>query len=217
MEPEGRLYIHDLFDERDAGAVQISGNLSRAVEWMRSHCDVLVFTGDWHGYDDDEIDAEAPDPGQGTYPPHCMGRSDDPEERTGADIIEALRPSDPLVLEMGMAEEEAIRIVGEAVRGSRDVFIRKNRFDVFRGNAAVGAFLGKLRTALGEPFEIVVIGVARDVCVTQAIDGMRARGYHTVAVRDATWGLGLEAEAETLARWGEGGEVVTLSELEERV
>ena len=61
--------------------------------------------------------------------------------------------------------------------------------------------------------EIVVAGVARDVCVTQAVDGMRERGYRTVAVRDTTWGLGLEDEAATLERWARGGRVVTLEEL----
>ena len=61
--------------------------------------------------------------------------------------------------------------------------------------------------------EFVVIGVARDVCVTQAVDGMQERGYRVTAVRDATWGLGLEDEQTTLARWASGGRVVALSEL----
>ena len=59
----------------------------------------------------------------------------------------------------------------------------------------------------------MVIGVARDVCVTQAIDGMQARGHATVAVSDATWGLGLEPEVHTLDRWRTGGRIVKLSEL----
>ncbi|MCH7659762.1 MAG: hypothetical protein IH933_04000, partial [Euryarchaeota archaeon] len=35
--------------------------------------------------DDAEIDPHAPNPQAGTYPPHCMGRSDDPDERAGAE------------------------------------------------------------------------------------------------------------------------------------
>ena len=58
-----------------------------------------------------------------------------------------------------------------------------------------------------------MIGVARDVCMTQAVDGLQARGYDVTAVRDATWGLGLEPEEVTLARWAEKGRVVTLAEL----
>ena len=59
----------------------------------------------------------------------------------------------------------------------------------------------------------MVAGVARDVCVTQAVDGMIARGIPVTALRDVTWGLGLEAESATLARWAEGGRVCTLAEL----
>jgi nicotinamidase-related amidase len=44
---------------------------------------------------------------------------------------------------------------------------------------------------------------------------MQERGYRTVAVRDATWGLGLEEEDATLARWAERGRVVALRELAE--
>ncbi len=72
---------------------------------------------------------------------------------------------------------------------------------------------GPAHEAVGRALEFVVIGVARDVCVTQAVDGLQARGYAVTAVRDATWGLGLEAEAATLARWAGRGRVVTLAEL----
>ena len=70
-----------------------------------------------------------------------------------------------------------------------------------------------LGEALGRPLEFVVIGVARDVCMTQAVDGLVERGYRVTAVRDATWGLGLEPEEVTLARWADGGRVVALAEL----
>jgi hypothetical protein len=42
---------------------------------------------------------------------------------------------------------------------------------------------------------------------------MQARGYPVTALSDATWGLGLEAEAETLGRWSRRGKVITLEEL----
>ena len=58
--------------------------------------------------------------------------------------------------------------------------------------------------------------MARDVCVTQAVDGLQDRGYRVTAVRDATWGLGLEPEEATLARWAVRGGVVTLAELLDR-
>ncbi|MBW3533661.1 MAG: isochorismatase family protein [Gemmatimonadetes bacterium] len=213
MEPEGRLYVHDLGDPADAGAVQVRDRIVAAVRWMEEHCDLVVFTGDWHGYDDAEIDPDAPDAARGTYPPHCMGRSHDPAEREGAYLIEPVRPATPVVLEVGASPERGREVARLAFEENRPVFIRKNRFDVFEGNPATEAFVDALEETLGRALEFFVVGVARDVCVTGAVDGLQDRGRDVVAVRDATWGLGLEEEEETLARWARRGRVATLEEL----
>jgi nicotinamidase/pyrazinamidase len=213
MRPEGRLYVQDLFSESDAGASRIEDRLVDAVNWMRKHCETVVFTGDWHGYEDSEIDAEAPDPDLGTYPPHCMGRSEDPAERAGAAIIHSIAPDDPVQVRFDAQPGDGSGLVAEALDSGRELFIQKNRFDVFAGNTATEEVVRALEVRLGGPLEFVVIGVARDVCVTQAVDGMQQRGYATVALSDATWGLGLEDEVATLDRWRSGGRVTTLSEL----
>lgn len=213
MDPAGRLYVKDLGDESDPGSVQIVPTLERAVAWMRQHCDVVVFTGDWHALDDSEIDPVRPDPKAGTYPPHCMGRSDDARERAGAELIPQVRPDEPLVLPFDADEPKALYVAERAVEERRPVFIQKTRFDVFAGNPATEAFLSGLETALGTPLEFVVVGVARDVCVTQAVDGMQTRGYPVTALSDATWGLGLEPEVDTLGRWSRQGRVITFEEL----
>ena len=237
MNPAGRLYVRDLFDSADPGAVEVIPALVAAAAWMRAHCDVIVYTGDWHGLDDDEIDPVAPDPARETYPPHCMGRSPDADERAGAEVIAEIRPAGPVVLAHDATDEDAARVAHRAVAEGRPVFVRKTRFDVFEGNPACEAFVRSLGEALGEvagagggvaspagdqgpapeavgrALEFVVVGVARDVCVTQAVDGLQARGYAVTAVRDATWGLGLEPEEDTLARWAGRGRVVTLAEL----
>ncbi|MFQ5530960.1 MAG: cysteine hydrolase family protein [Gemmatimonadota bacterium] len=207
----GRLYVSDLTDPSDAGAVNARAAIERAVTWMRARCDVVVFSVDWHGPGDAEIDAVAPDPAAGTYPPHCMGRSDDPDVAEGAEILDSVRPEDPLILDLDADDAESLARL--AVAGRRPVVIRKNRFDVFAGNAATEDFVRELADRLGGDPRFVVIGVSRDVCVTRAVDGLRERGYRTLALRDATWGLGLEAEADTLDRWRRGGEVTTLDEL----
>lgn len=212
MDPAGRLYVKDLQSDEDLGSIRIVPTLERAVAWMRDNCDGLIFTGDWHGLDDDEIDATAPDPAAGTYPPHCMGRSEDASERAGAEIIDSIRPVEPLVLAIAAADDAAASVAKRAVTEHRPVFIRKNRFDVFAGNAATEAFLHGLEAELGAKLDFVVVGVARDVCVTQAVDGMQARGYAVTALSDATWGLGLEAEETTLARWSRKGRVTTLED-----
>src|SRR5215218_7432245 len=131
----GRLYVRNLFDNgEDAGATQIIPNLRKAVEWMRARCDVVVYTGDWHAYGDEEIDPVSPDATRGTYPPHCMGLSDDPAEREGAEIHPSVRPEAPIVLSRDAGEEQAREVARAAVRGRRPIFIQKNRFNVFEGN-----------------------------------------------------------------------------------
>ena len=211
MRPDGRLYVRDLGNVRDPGAREVEGTIAEALEWMRAHADLVVFTGDWHSYDDEEIDPDSPDPAMGTYPPHCMGRSDDPEERRGAEVIEVIRPRDPWILDVDASPDDGERAAYAALESGREVFIQKTRFDVFAGNRATEAFVKTVSDLLGGP-EFVVVGVARDVCVTQAVDGLLARRQVVTALRDATWGLGLEDEHTTLARWGEGGEVMTLDQ-----
>lgn len=219
--PGGRLYVRDLFDESDAGAESVEENVVRAVRLLRERCDVVVYTGDWHSMGDPEIDADAPDPQRGTYAPHCMGMSKDPAEREGAEIIEPIRPEDPLVLERDAPPEEAREVARRAVREGRPVFVRKHRFSVFEGNSATDPFLLALQEELGaDELEFYVLGHAREVCVTQFADGAlaperKARGYRVVALTDAMWGLGLEAEEVTLGRWtGAGAETLTVDELE---
>ncbi len=205
MEPEGRLYVRDLQDPDDPGARLAEPAVVRTVEWLREHADILVFTGDWHGPEDPEIDPVSPDPARGTYPPHCMGRSADPQEREGASLLPSVAPADPVVLEVDAGPEEARAAARVAVAEGRPLFVRKTRFDVFAGNAGTEALLEALREELGRPLRFLVAGVARDVCVTQAVDGFQERGYPVTVVRDATWGLGLEEEKETLARWAARG------------
>jgi nicotinamidase/pyrazinamidase len=207
-EDGGRLYVHDLFDGgKDAGATQCIPALIRAARWMEAECDVVVYTGDWHSYDDAEIDTVSPDATKGTYPPHCMGLSPDADERRGAEIIDPIRPADPIVLERGATDDDARDVARRALEERRPIFIHKSVFDVFAGNPATDELLRELRRRLNAPLEIFVAGVARDVCVKQAVEGMLAeeRGYAVTMITDATWGLGLEDEAVSLKRWSDAG------------
>jgi nicotinamidase-related amidase len=219
-EQGGRLYVRDLFDNgQDAGATQIVPALVRAAEWMRANCDAVVYTGDWHAHDDAEIDPVAPDAAKGTYPPHCMGFSPDADEREGAQIIAEIRPAHPIVLERDAADADARDVARRAVDERRPVFIQKSRFSVFEGNPAADAFVRALRGHLGGAVEVYVIGVARDVCVKGAVEGMLepVRGVPVTLVTDATWGLGIETEAESLRRWMDAGAaLVTTAGLELR-
>jgi nicotinamidase-related amidase len=216
----GRLYVHDLFDGgKDAGATQIVPALVRAVEWMRAHCDAVVYTGDWHHHHDPEIDPVAPDALQETYPPHCLGLSANADEREGAQIIAEIRPENPLILHRDATPADARDVVRRALDERRPVWIHKSRFSVFIGNPAADAFVQALRERLGGVVEVFVCGVARDVCVKGAVEGMLedARALPVTVITDATWGLGLETEAESLGRWmRDGAALVTTRGLELR-
>jgi nicotinamidase-related amidase len=216
----GRLYVHDLFDPSDPGAEQARPAIVRLVAWMRRSCDAVVFTGDWHAADDREIDAVAPDAARGTYPPHCMGLSDDPAERAGAALIPEVDPGPgALVLGRDASDAEA-RAAAEAAAAGRPVFVHKREFSVFDGNPGAGAFVEALSARLAErvggpPPEFVVGGVAADVCVRQAVDGLLDRGHRVLVARDATWGLGLTPIGALLDGWAlRGARVATVAELE---
>jgi len=223
MEPAargGRLYVHDLFDPSDVGAEQVRAAIVRAAAWMRRACDAVVFTGDWHAMGDREIDPVAPDAVRGTYPPHCMGLSDDPAERAGAALIPEIDPGpDALVLGRDATDGEA-RAAAHAAAAGRPVFVHKREFSVFDGNPGADTFVTALAAAVaarhgGAAPEFVVCGVAADVCVRHAVEGLLGRGHRVAVVRDATWGLGLEPLDALLARWAvAGARLVTVDQLE---
>jgi nicotinamidase/pyrazinamidase len=216
----GRLYVRDLFDPADPGAELVRPAIARLVAWMRGACDAVVFTGDWHAAGDREIDAVAPDAARGTYPPHCMGLSDDPAERAGAALIPEVDPGPgALVLGRDAGEAEALA-AAQAAAGGRPVVVHKREFSVFEGNPGAAPFVAELAARLAERAggvapEFVVGGVAADVCVRHAVDGLLGRGHAVVVARDATWGLGLAPLGALLGGWAaRGARAATVAELE---
>lgn len=204
-EQGGKLYVKDLADQSDVGAVQIVPQLERLSTYAREHGILRIATGDWHSLDHREIDSESPD-FQNTYPPHCMAG-----ER-GAEKIPQTELRDPITIPLRAEEGVARDAVRLAREQGRDIFVQKEEFSCFTGNTATDPLIREL-----DPEAFVVYGVALDVCVRQAVEGMLERGKRVYVVEDATWGLGLEAREALLERWQtQGAKRVTTDQVVER-
>src|SRR2546430_2675661 len=183
MHADGKLYVPD--------AERIIGNLKRLTDYAHGHAICLVASADDHVLRDAEI-SDTPD-WKTTFPPHCLrgtpGQKKIPET--------ALR--DPLVIEPGRTDPKAL---GERVRAHRgDILLHKHRFDVFT-NENVPTVLDVLA-----PDDIVLYGVATDVCDKAAIEGLLEHRPHTrlFVVTDAVKGIDKDISEQLLKEWGEEG------------
>jgi nicotinamidase/pyrazinamidase len=174
MEPEGKLYVPD--------AVELKQNLKRLVDYARVEGIVHVASADDHELTDPEISAE-PD-FRNTYPPHCLRGT------RGAARIEETEQAEPLPLSLVPYPPG---LVPGLIADRREILLLKKNFNVFT-NPNTDAVLDAL-----DPGEIVVFGVATDVCNDAAIRGFLQRGRRVVFVEDAAKGLD---EARTQACTG---------------
>jgi nicotinamidase-related amidase len=85
------------------------------------------------------------------------------------------------------------------IEGRREILLLKKNFNVFT-NPNTESLLDAL-----DPEEIVVFGVATDVCNDAAIRGFLRRGRRVVFVEDAARGLDEARTAACTAFWRESG------------
>jgi nicotinamidase/pyrazinamidase len=180
MHPDGKLYV--------PGAEQTAPAMRRLVAAARSAGIVHVASADDHELTDPEISAE-PD-WRNTYPPHCLRGT------RGAQKIPETEQADPLPLSHIPFPPG---LVPGLVEGRREILLLKKNFNVFT-NPNTDSLLAAL-----DPEEIVVFGVATDVCDDAAIRGFLARGRRVRFVEDAARGLDDERTAASIAAWREGG------------
>jgi nicotinamidase/pyrazinamidase len=183
MLPEGKLYVR--------GAEQTAPAMRRLVEAARAAHVVHVASADDHELTDSEI-SETPDFAT-TYPPHCLRGT------RGARKVPETEQEDPVPIGLELLPDHWLR--------GREFLLLKKNFDVFT-NRNADRLLAKL-----EPEEIVVFGVATDVCDDAAIRGFLQRGRRVVFVEDAARGLDEARTTACTASWREGG--VAFSTVEE--
>jgi nicotinamidase/pyrazinamidase len=157
--------------------------MGRLVEGARVAGIPHIASADDHELTDTEI-SDSPDY-RTTYPPHCLRGT------RGAEKVRETCQEDPVPL--------ALSVVPDRWLDGREFLLLKKSFDVFT-NPNAERLLERL-----EPEEVVLFGVATDVCDDAAIRGLLARGRRVVFVPDASRGLDFERTAACLAAWREAG------------
>ncbi|MDY6778524.1 MAG: cysteine hydrolase family protein [Candidatus Nanohaloarchaea archaeon] len=188
-EPGGRLPV--------PGAKSIEDKLAYLTEKAADEGYTVVNTADWHNEDTDEL-SEDPDYVE-TFPEHCMAGT------KGAEYVPATRPEDPYVIDWKQDDVDL-----DEVENSREIVLYKDQFNVFEGSPHTDEVVEEL-----DPDRVVVYGVATNVCVDQAIQGLRDRDIEVYAVTDAMEGLPEPPVEDIVADW-EDREVIlgTMEELD---
>ena len=157
--------------------------MARLVAWARAEGIPHVASADDHELTDPEI-SETPDYST-TYPPHCLRGT------RGAERISETAQLDPVPLALTDVPEHWLR--------GREFLLLKKHFDVFT-NPNTERLLARL-----DPDEVVLFGVATDVCDDAAIRGLLARGRRVTFVEDAARGLDEARTDACVAAWRDGG------------
>ena len=183
MHADGKLYVPD--------AERLIPNLKRLTDYAHAHGIRIVASADDHSPGDREL-SEAPN-WKDTFPPHCMRGT------PGQLKIPETALSHPMVIEPEMRDPVEL---GQALRAhAGDLLFHKHWFDVFTNANVVPAL-----TVL-QPDDVVLYGVALDVCDRYAIEGLLAHRLHTrlFAVTDAMKAIDPGAAEHLLKEWGEEG------------
>jgi len=175
MLPHGKLYV--------PGAEATAPAMKRLVEAARAAGVVHVASADDHELTDEEI-SEHPD-FQSTYPPHCLRGT------RGARKIEETEQEEPIPI--------TLETLPERYLAGREFLLLKKNFDVFT-NPNTERLLEWL-----DPDEVVVFGVATDVCDDAAIRGFLDRGRKVRFVADAARGLDEGRVTQCTSAWRERG------------
>ena len=175
MLPDGKLYV--------PGAEKTVPAMKRLVDAVRAAGVVHVASADDHELTDAEI-SEEPDFEQ-TYPPHCLRGT------RGARKIPESEQDDPVPITFEPLPERYL--------DGREFLLLKKSFDVFT-NPNTDRLLSHL-----DPDEIVVFGVATDVCDDAAIRAFLQRGRRVRFVEDAARGLDEARVTASMAAWRQAG------------
>jgi nicotinamidase/pyrazinamidase len=170
------------------GADQVAPAMGQLVRWAHEAGIVHLATVDDHELTDPEL-SDRPDL-ESTFPPHCLRGT------PGAAKIPETAQADPLPISLTPYPP---RHVGALASGRRELLVLKKSFDAF-SNPNLDPLLAAL-----DPPEVILFGVATDVCDHAAVMGLLRRGRAVAFVEDAARGLSEERVAACLGEWRAAG------------
>jgi nicotinamidase/pyrazinamidase len=187
IEPGGKLYFE--------GAEQAKPAMARLVGAVRATGIVHVASTDQHELSDPEI-SEEPD-FDSSWPPHCLLGT------PGAEKIAETKQLDPLPLPLVPVP---VAIMRRLLEGGREFLIPKKQYDPFT-NPNTETLLATL-----DPDEILLFGVATEICDDAAVRALVSRGRRVTFVEDAARGVDESRAAACIAAWVERGVRTTTAE-----
>jgi nicotinamidase/pyrazinamidase len=180
IEPGGKLYFEGAEEARPA--------MAKLVEAARAAGVVHVASCDQHELSDPEISLR-PD-FDSTWPPHCLLGT------RGAEKIRETKQLDPLPLPLVPVPRPTLR---RLIEGRTELLIPKKQYDPFT-NPNTETLLDML-----DPDEILLFGVATDICDDAAVRALLRRGHSVAFVEDASRGVDDARVASCLVAWREAG------------
>ena len=194
MRPEGRLYV--------PGAEGIIENVGEARRFALNNGYSIIAIMDWHKPGNKEI-SDTPD-FEHNFPAHCMA------DTPGSDRVGYLGELPIDVVPNAKMSEDELR--GILQKKQFHVVVRKEELDMF-SNPNTATILKIL-----QPKEVVVFGVALDLCIRQAVENLIGiGGIKLYILRDAVKTLGLKGDEEILEGFRKRGvEIIKLDDLKKK-
>jgi nicotinamidase/pyrazinamidase len=162
VSPKGKLYV--------PGAELLKPQWFKLTQLAKNRSLNVVNTADWHYPNSAELSSK-PDFIK-TFPHHCMA------DTVGAEFIEETIPEKSIVIDW----DKQISINKEIINPSKyqNYIIRKDAFDVFKGNQYSEEILNLL-----SPKIVVVYGLTTNVCVNDAVIGLAKRVKKVIVIENA--------------------------------
>ena len=136
VSPEGKLYVQ--------GAELLKPKWKKITQLAEMNSICVVNTADYHYSDSAELSSN---PNFiNTFPPHCMART------KGAEYIAETNPENPVVLNW----DENFQNISATIdrEKNKNIVIRKDTFDVFKGNPLTESILNFLAPKIVGEFQL---------------------------------------------------------------